>query len=144
MLALGTSRLLRAVRRWCNAVIPRRQRSRSCFQQCPEIGARALRLASGGLGGFAEAEIAVNKPGAVMISGRDASGGERIRIGLALVPQWIEPRRGDDRWREAGKIFGAQRRHAPVGAISGVFEIMAAEPFHHGARQEVAFGGFGP
>ena len=42
---------------------------RALVQQRLEIGARGLRFAFGGLGGFAEAEIAVNEPGAVMIFG---------------------------------------------------------------------------
>ena len=40
----------------------------------------------------------------------------------------------------AGEIFGAQRRHAPVGAVGAVREVVAAKPFHRGARQEIAFG----
>ena len=48
--------------------------SRTLFQQRLEIRPRALRLALGGLGGFAEAEIAVDEAEAVVIAGRDAGG----------------------------------------------------------------------
>src|SRR5437588_11107093 len=41
-------------------------RLRALVQQGLEIGARGLRLALRGLGSFAKAEIAVNKPGPVM------------------------------------------------------------------------------
>src|ERR1700709_1325013 len=54
-------------------------------EQRLEIGARGLRLALGGFGGFAEAELAVNESGAMMILHRDAGGLQRVRVGFASV-----------------------------------------------------------
>src|ERR1700688_1705311 len=96
----------------------------AALKQRPKIGARALRLAPGCFRRFAEAEIAVDQALALIISGRYAGGGERAGIGLALVAQRIEPRGADDRRREPGKVFCAQCRDAPVGAVAGVAKIM--------------------
>ena len=90
---------------------------RALFQQRLEIRPRALRFALGGLGGLAEAEIAVDEAEAVVIAGRHAGGGKRVGVGLALVAERIEPGGRDDRRRYACEVFGAQRRDAPVGAV---------------------------
>src|SRR3954470_19943828 len=80
-------------------------RLRALVEQRLEIGACGLRFAPGSLGGLAEAEITVNQSRAMMILGRDAGSSECIRVGLAFVAQGIEPRGGDDRGREACKVF---------------------------------------
>ena len=79
----------------------------------------------------------------MIVRRRDACGLERVGIGLAFVAQRIEPRGADDRGRQPGEVFGAQRRNPPVRAVPGVAEVVAGEPLHHRARQEIAFGVFG-
>ena len=54
------------------------RRSRTLFQQRLEIRAGALRFVSGGLGGFAEAEIAVDQAQAIVIAGWNAGGGKPL------------------------------------------------------------------
>ena len=109
------------------------------LQHGPEIGTGALRLAPRGFRRIAETEIAVDQAGAMMILRGDTGRSQRVGIGLALVAQGIEPRRSDHRRRKSGMTLCAQRRNPPIRAMSGVVEIVAAEPFHHRARQEVAF-----
>src|SRR5258705_11055862 len=98
------------------------------FEQRLEIGARALCLDPRGLRRFAEAEIAVDQAGAMIISGRDAGGGKRVGIGLALVAQRIEPRRANDGRRKPCKAFRAQRRNPPVRAVPPLLPLLAPAP----------------
>ena len=58
----------------------------------------------------------------MVIAGRNAGGLQGFRICLALVAQRIEPGGCDHRRREPGEAFGAQRRHAPVGAMGAIGE----------------------
>src|SRR4051812_5217206 len=99
--------------------------SGAAFEHRPKIGAGALRLDPRGLGSLAEAEIAVDQAGTMMVLGGDTGGGKRVGIGLALVAQRIEPCRAYDRRREPREVLRAQRRNAPVDAVLCVLEIVA-------------------
>src|SRR3954447_5690328 len=72
-------------------------------EQRLEIGAGTLRLGAGNFGGVAEAEIAVDEAGALMMLDPYAGSLQRPRIGCAFVAQRIEPGGGDDRGRNAGE-----------------------------------------
>ena len=75
----------------------------------------------------------------MMVLCGDACADKRVGIGFALVAQGIEPRGANHRRRKPCKIFGAQRRDAPIRAVPGIGKIVTGEPFHDRARQEVAF-----
>src|SRR5215475_6763872 len=117
-----------------------RSRSRSPFKQRLEVGAGALRFGTRNIRCLAKAEIAVDQAFAWIMFDGYVGGLKRRRIGCTFVAQGIEPVSADDRRSNSGMVFCPQRRDAPVLAMANVRKIVAAEPFHHRTRQEIALG----
>src|SRR5581483_239843 len=112
--------------------------SGSAMQQRLEIGPCTLRLRARDLGRLAQPEIAMDQAFATVVPGRDVGGFERGGIGNALVAQRVVPGGTDDGGCEPRMVPGPQRRHAPIGPMRLVGEIVAAKPLHHRTRQEIA------
>src|SRR5258705_398632 len=80
-----------------------------------------------------------SRAAATLIFGADAGGGKRANRRLAPLAGGMHRGLTHNRRRTPCKFFRAKGGDPPVHAMAGVIEIMAGEPLHHCARQEVAF-----
>src|SRR5260370_28473611 len=67
----------------------------------------------------------------------NASLAQLLTVGFALVPQRVKLSGKYERGREPGEALRARRTCVWVGAVL-VRQVMAPEPFHVGARENIA------